>query len=161
MITSKPLRQLIEITLDTHSMRGPIVKRDVTDEILSSAPDEYWALADIKEARSLIVMAMLTHLMQRPLPEEAIDLILRSPAVPDKYRKALAGLPRFICINNGGRHPEHILTLVASREHWRKNTAMKGALEKEIRVSKNVSRNMDDLLGWADKKNLSELLEAV
>lgn len=160
MITSKPLRQLIELTLDTHSMRGPIVKTDVKDEILSSAPDEIWALADLKEARGLSVMSMLTHLMNRPLPNEAIDLILKSPAVPDKYRKALAGLPRYICINNGGRKAEHSLTLVASLEHWQANTAMKGTLEKEVRVSKNVSRNMEDLLAWAGKQNLAELLEA-
>lgn len=160
MITSKPLRQLIELTLDTHSMRGPIIKADLKDEILSAAPDEIWALADLKEARGLIVMGMLTHLMNRPLPDEAIALILKSPAVPDKYRKALAGLPRYICINSGGKKSEHSLTLVASLEHWRSNTIMKGTLEKEVRVSKNVSRNMEDLLAWAGKENLAELLDA-
>ena len=160
MITSKPLRQLVELTLDTHSMRGPIVKADVADEVLDSAPSEYWALADTKGGQRLMVMGLLTHLMQRPLPDEAIDLILKSPAVPDEYRNALAGLPRWICIEEGGRRPKHSLTLIASRGHWQANTALKGTLEKEVRVSKNVSRNMDDLLAWAGKNNLAELLEA-
>ena len=159
MITSKPLRQLIELTLDTHSMRGPIEKGPIADEILESTPDEYWALADIHNIRRAGIMAELTALMNRPLPPQAIDLILNSPAVPNKFRKAIAGLPRYICIN-GGKHPKHSLTLVARREHWTENTAMKGGLEKEIRVSKNVSRNMDDLLEWAGKESLAELLGA-
>ncbi len=160
MITSKPLRQLIELTLDTHSMRGPIEKGIIADEILVSTPDEYWAQADIRNIRRAGIMSELTSMMNRPLPQQAIDLIFNSPAVPDKYRKPIAGLPRYICVNGGGRHALHALTLVATRAQWQENTALKGDIETKIRVSKNVSRNMDDLLEWTGKESLAELLEA-
>lgn len=156
---SRPLRQTIDVVLDTMGMRGPVKRRDVAEEVLRSAPEDYWSIGDLREARLAYLQGEIATRMAETHSAEYIERYLT--CVPDKYRAMLRKVPRFICISpRGGRDSEHVMTFAATPEHWAANYALKDHVVQATVVSRDHARDIHDLLTASGAKSLMELLGA-
>ncbi len=153
---SKPLKQLITLTLDTKGMQGPVTLRGVAEEVLSSAPDDYYSLADDREARLALIQGETKRQMRESLSEHDTDLI--SSTVPKKYRKTIARLPKFICVSaRGGRGSQHVMSLVATEEDWNANYELKAYVTRRAGMSRDDARDIRDLLRMLGASSLKDI----
>lgn len=142
---SKPLRQTIDITLDTMGMSGPVKRRDVAEAVMRSTPDEYWAEADKRDARLAYIQSAVTTRMNEVHSPEYVGQYLHN--VPKDVREALTSVPRFICITpRGGRDAVHVLAVMATPDQWLANFNLKNKVVEATTQSRERSRDMHDLL---------------
>lgn len=154
---SKPLRQAVDLALDTMGMRGPIKRRDVAEQVLRSAPDEYWSAGDLRESKIHYLQGEIAARMGEFHSTEFIEQHLIY--VPEKYRDMLRKMPRFICISpRGGRDAEHVMTFLATPEHWAANFALKDYGVQALTGSRDFARDFHDLLVSRGARSLADFL---
>lgn len=155
---SKPLRQLIDTTLDTAGMSGPFRRRDIAERVYRSAPDDYWTLADAKEARVSWLMDVLHTRMTETHSQQFIDQYFSH--LPDEVIGLLGAIPRFICISaGGGREAEHVMSVMATPEHWDANFKLKDRIAKATMAKRNEARSVRDLLVANRVQSLMEFVQ--
>jgi len=156
---SKPLRQAVDLALDTMGMRGPVRRRDVAEEVLRAASDDYWALGDLREAKLAYLHNEIAVRMTAAHSPEFIEPYLTH--VPDKYRAMLRRIPRFICVSpRGGRDAQHVMTFCATPADWEANFALKDHIVEATRISRDSARDIRDLLVATGCNSLAELLSS-
>ena len=154
---SKPLRQAIDLELDTMGMRGPIKRRDVAQRVMLTAPEDYWSERDKAEARLSYLQKQVKSRMNESHSPEYIERYLTS--VPDELRTIFRKVPRFICISpRGGQESEHVMTFVATRENWAANYALKDHVVQATKISRDHARDIIDLLDAGGADTLMDLL---
>lgn len=153
---SKPLRQAVDLALDTLGMQGPVTRREVAEHVMRSAPDDYWSVGDLRDARIAYLQSEIASRMGEALSEGYIDRFL--PHVPEQHRAMLQKVPRFICISpRGGREAQHVMSFVATVEHWDANFKLKDHVVQATTVSRDFARDIRDLLLATGCRSLIEL----
>jgi len=153
---NKPLREVMNVALDTMSMQGPIKIRDVAERTLSQAPSEYWSLDVDRAARIDYLCRHVKHDMAEKLSMDYVEKYL--PRIPEEYHAMFKGFPKYICINpRGGRDSEHVLTILASPEQWAANIHLKDRVLDATQSSRNKSRDFLDLLKDGGAESLYDL----
>lgn len=155
---SKPLRQHLELILDSMGMEGPVIRRAVAQRAYEEAPSDYWALADRKNADIAYLQSEVTKLMNEPASPAVVQQILDSGIVPENLRDTVMGLPRFICISSrGGAGAEHVMSWLATRGQWENNFRLKDFVTERARISRDGARDIRDLLKATRAENLLAL----
>lgn len=156
---SKALRQRLLLTLDSMGARGPVTRRGVAEEVvkMTAFNGRFWSLADEHAARLIYIQSEVTRAMRAPHSEHVVAQYFGQ--VPQEYRAALFGLPRFICISPGGGHgAQHVMSLLATPDEWEANSTLKDRVVELSQISADESRSIRRLLQYTKRQTLSELL---
>ena len=155
-MNSKPLKQSISLVLDTKGMQGPITRRSVAEEVMRIAGKECWSASDEWEAKLAYVQKEIRTQMNEAYSQEFIERNVLY--VPEQYRDTFCKMSRFICISSkGGRDSDHVMTLVATKDHWEANFALKDRIVQATRASRDESRDIRDLLEMSGASCLADL----
>ncbi len=156
---SRPLKQLIALVLDTKGMEGPVTRRELADEVMKLAASDQWSASDQYNAnRDYIQKGITVQMGEAHSPE---FIAVHFSHIPEEHRDTLRKIPLYICISSGGgRGSQHIRTLVATKEHWEANFALKDQIVQATRVSRNRSRDIRDLLEATGAGCLADLLNS-
>jgi hypothetical protein len=155
---SKPLKQAIDLALDTLGMQGPVTRREVAEEVLRAAPDDHWSYGDLREARLAFIQREVAARMGEAHSPEFIERHLTR--IPDEYRAMLRKVPRFICVSaNGGAGSHHVMSFVATAEQWQANFDLKKRVVEASTISRDHARDIRDLLVSTGARSLADLLQ--
>ena len=153
---SRPLKQAIQLALDTMGMQGPISRRDVARQVKRVSPPDHWSLEDHDDADMAYLMGGVRVCMNQPHSDAFIDQHLAN--MPDELRAKFHNTPRFICISaGGGRDSQHVMTFLATPEQFDNNFKLKDRVVRATTVSRDVSRDIRDLLKLHNANSLCEL----
>ena len=154
---SKPLKQIVAMVIDSRGMEGPITRRALAEEVMRMAGNDKWSVADEYGARLAFLQNEITTQMNEPHSAAFIERHMVD--IPEQFRDTLRKIPRFICVSpRGGRAADHVMTLIATREHWEANFALKDHIVQATRISRNESRDIRDLLEATGATCLADLL---
>lgn len=154
---SRPLKQAINLALDTLGMQGPVTRRQVAEKVLRETTQDHWAVGDEREAKIAYLMTGVAEAMNEPHGNHIVEQYMFR--VPEEYRAVLRGLPRFICVSpRGGRASEHVMTILATPEQWAANFELKDRIVEATTISRDESRAILLLLKSTGARSLSELL---
>lgn len=147
------------VTLDTMGAKGPVTRREVAEEVvrLTQMNRKYWSAADEAAARMMYIQTQVARAMAEPHSEHIVERHMGT--IPQQYRAALFGLPRFICISpGGGKGAQHVMALLATEEQWAANAQLKDRIVELSRISADESRSIASLLRYEKKATLSDVL---
>ena len=100
-------------------------------------------------------MATLTHYMQRPLSDASWD---RLGSLPEKYRAAFGGLPRFVCVSaRGGRKALWRSAIFAEDEHFDAAIELRDYLIHHTQQSRDALKEARDALRHTGAKCIADL----
>ena len=118
-----------------------------------------WSVVDEHKALMVALQLEIGRYMGEAHSAEFIERNLGP--VPKIYGPMLTSISRFICISSrGGKGALHMMTLLATREHWDANFALKDYLMQATRVSRDASREIRDLLTETGAGCLADLLKS-
>jgi hypothetical protein len=156
---SKPLKQAIDLALDTMGMRGPVTRREVAEEVMRAAPEDHWSFGDLRDARLAYIQTEVAARMGETHTPEFIERHLTH--IPEKYRAMLRKVPRFICVSaQGGRGAQHVMAFIATPDDWASNFDLKDFVVERTRVSRDHARDIRDLLVSTGASSLADLMRA-
>lgn len=154
---SKPLRQAVDLALDTMGMQGPVTRRQVAQRVIEMTTDQDWALGDQVEARIAYLQQEIASRMSAPHSPHIVQQY--ATRIPPAYRNLFDKLPRFICISpRGGREAQHVMALNATADDWAANMRLKERITEATAISTDVSRSIHDLLRATRSTSLADLL---
>ncbi len=155
---SKPIKQAVSMVLDTLGMEGPVTRRAIAERVMRFNPP--WSVSDEYDAKLALVQRETRDQMNAPHSREFIDHHLDH--IPEEIRDTIRNIPFYICISpSGGRSAVHIRTLLATKEHWEANFALKDRIAEATRLSSEESRDIRDLLEVTGARCLADLLNNV
>lgn len=155
-MSSDTLNKGIALASDMMTMRGPITKREVAEEVLRSCRPDTWAEAERREAYVMYAMKSVNHYFNGSVGAEISVEILN--AIPQEYRKHFNALPRMICVSaHGGVGSQHVNSLLATAEDWQSNFELKDFIAQKLWSGRNVSRDIRNLLMSLNVTCLAEL----
>lgn len=154
---SKKLNQIIRLTLDRAAVQGPVNRRDIAEQVYQIVrdDDDYWSLADKREAYMTVLQSGVTDAMNEPMSEHYLQTNL--PAVPKQFLNLLAQMPTYLCIN--ARLGQHVLAIKATQEDWAANSRIKRAIGEQIIVKADLANDIRLALAAAGANSLEELTE--
>lgn len=153
---SKPLRQAVDLALDTMGMQGPVTRRQVAERVILMTTDDDWALGDQREARVAYLQQEIAARMSAPHSAHIVQQYAHG--IPPAYRNLFDKLPRFICISpRGGREAQHVMSLNATADDWAANMRLKERIAEATAFSTDVSRTIHDLLRSTGSGSLADL----
>lgn len=142
---SRPLRQAVDLALDTLGMQGPITRRQVAEEVIRSTTDDCWSYADQREARIAYLQREIADRMAQPVGDHLVQEYL--PHVPAEYRTLVDGLPRFICVTpRGGRDSQHVMSIFATADQWAASYRLKDKIAKATENHRDRDRSVHLML---------------
>lgn len=158
-MSSKPLRELTALVVDSAAMNGPITRRDVAEEIVRRCPKDHF---DPGEEAEWIIQGVMNNYvtahMNKPLSEHMTEKVLRS--LPPDLREVVDGMPSYICITpSGGRKSQHVMTVLATVEQVRANVELKTAVSEHAESSLADARDWLNLMIRYNAKTLGEAIE--
>lgn len=155
---SKKLKEIIRMTMDVRSMDGPVTRRALAEETMRVSANEHWSASDEYEARLSYLMDEIKYEMAQVHSDEFITRELSH--APEEIRDTLRKIPQWICISaRGGRGSEHVKAVLATPEQWAANFALKDQIVEATRVSRNESRDVQDLLESTGASCLADLFK--
>lgn len=155
---SKKLKEIIRMTMDVRAMDGPVTRRGLAEEIMRVSASEHWSAADEYNARLDYLMGEIKQEMMQVHSDEFIARELSH--APEELRDTLRKIPQWICVTaRGGRGSEHVKAVLATPEQWAANFALKDQIVEATRVSRNESRDIQDLLETTGASCLADLLK--
>lgn len=153
---SDTLNKGIALASDIMTMRGPITKREVAEEVLRSCRPDTWAETERREAYVMYAIKNVHHYFNSSVSAEISTDIL--DAIPHEYRKHFNALPRMICVSaHGGAGAQHVNSLLATAKDWQRNFELKDFIAQKIWSGRNVSRDIRNLLMSLNVNCLADL----
>ncbi len=155
---SRPIKQAVAMALDTLGMDGPVTRRAIAEEVMRYPPP--WSVSDEYGAKLALVQREAKVQMNAPHSQEFIERHMGH--VPEEIRDTIRNIPFYICISpRGGRDAVHVRALLATKEHWEANFALKDHIVQATRLSRDESRDIRDLLEMTGAECLADLLNSV
>ena len=155
---SKPLKQHIAMALDHLGMEGPVTRREVAEEAMRYITPDCWSVSDRYEADMAFFQKGIRDLMNETHSPGFIDHNL--DCIPEGIRDTLREIPVWICVSpRGGRSAVHVRALLATKEQWEANFALKDNIVQATRLSRNASRDIRNLLDSTGSDCLSDLMK--
>lgn len=132
-------RKLIATELGSAGMLGIVNRRALAEHIWAKTrdSDEWWSLADKREAYLEKLTAEITKAMNEPLSE---DYLQRHLSLPRQYLHLFSKVRTYICINMALGH--HVLAIKATKEHWAANARIKRSLGEQVIAHADVSNDV-------------------
>lgn len=152
---SKPVKQAIAMALDTIGMEGPVTRRAIAEEVMRLNPP--WSVSDEYDAK--LASYQREAKVQMNAPHSRVFIKRELSHIPEEIRDTIRNLPFFICTSpGGGRDAVHIRTLLATKEDWEANFALKDRIMQATRFSRDGSRDIRDLLETTGAGCLADLM---
>ncbi len=152
---SRPIKQAVAMALDTLGMEGPVTRRAIAEAVMRYPPP--WSVSDEYDAKLALVQRETRVQMNAPHSPEFIKRHISQ--IPEEHRATLRNIPLYICISpNGGRGADHVRTLMATKEQWEANFALKDRIVQATRLSRNESREISELLETTGAACLADIM---
>ena len=156
---SKPLRQKLQLGIDTLGMRGEYEVSEVVDFALRIMTPEDWALADRTSADRQYLSTQAKKLMVSMISIEILENF--GVHIPEEYAAALSGLPANVCVSaRGGRHAKWRHVITVSLADWKSNLALRDMIAEYATQARDHKADIVRLLVETGSDSIADLLSA-